>query len=368
MDEVRVPCMNAGDEATSYASNSLLQKTVILNARPVLEETIKDMLMTTCFSASFKIADLGCSSGPNTLLVISEILDTIHAMCQQFNQKSPEIQVFLNDLPENDFNSVFKSLPAFNRRLKKDNGDQFGPCFVAGVPCSFYERLFPSSSIHLIHSSYSVHWLSKVPENLGSKKKNIYIAKSSPPSVYKAYLEQFQRDFSSFLSLRSEEIIVGGCMVLTFVGRSIPDPSSTDCCYLWELLAKSFLELVDEGLVEAAKADSFNIPCYHPCEEEVRDIVEKEGSFNLNKLEIFEVNWDPSDDPSNKEFVFNKYRSGKNVASCIRAGTEPMLLACHFGKNIIDTLFNRYANHVAQHLAVEKTKIINIVVSMTKIY
>ncbi|KAL5833535.1 hypothetical protein ACOSQ3_017209 [Xanthoceras sorbifolium] len=150
-------------------------------------------------------------------------------------------------------------------------------------------------------------------------KKNIYIAKSSPPSAYKAYLEQFQRDFSSFLSLRSEEIIVGGRMFLTFVGRNIPDPSSKDCCYLWELLAKSFLELVDEGLVEAAKVDSFDIPCYHPCEEEVRDIVEKEGSFNLNKLEIFEVNWDPSDDPSNKEFVFNKYRSGKNVANCVRA-------------------------------------------------
>ncbi|KAL5831800.1 hypothetical protein ACOSQ4_017154 [Xanthoceras sorbifolium] len=122
-----------------------------------------------------------------------------------------------------------------------------------------------------------------------------------------------------------------------------------------------------QGLVEAAKVDSFDIPCYHPCEEEVRDIVEKEGSFNLNKLEIFEVNWDPSDDPSNKEFVFNKYRSGKNVANCVRAATEPLLLACHFGKSIIDTLFNRYANHVARHLAVEKTKFIEIVVSMTKI-
>ncbi|KAL5752617.1 hypothetical protein ACOSQ2_023124 [Xanthoceras sorbifolium] len=297
------------------------------------------MLMTTGFPTNFKVADLGCSSGPNTFLVISEILDTIHATCQQFNQKSPEIQVFLNDLPENDFNSIFKSLPAFYQRVE---GDSFGPCFVSGVPGSFYERLFPSRSIHFIHSSYSVHWLSKVPENLGSNKKNIYMAKSSPSSVYKAYLEQFQRDFSLFLSLRSKEIIVGGRMVLTFAGKSVPDPSSKDCCYVWELLTKSFLELVDEGLVEAAKVDSFDIPYYTPSEEEVREIVEKEGSFNLDKLEIFEENWDPSDDPSNKEFVFNKYRSGKNVANCIRAATEPMLLASHFGERIIDTLFNSF--------------------------
>ncbi|KAK1570466.1 hypothetical protein Q3G72_002372 [Acer saccharum] len=367
MVEVRsVPCMNAGNEAISYANNSLLQKTVILKARLILEEAIKDILMSKGFPASFNVADLGCSSGPNTLLVLSEILDTFYGMCQQVNQKSPEFQVFLNDLPGNDFNSLFKSLPTFYQNLKKDKGDQFGPCFVSGMPGSFYERLFPSKSLHFIHSSCSLQWLSNVPENLENNKANIYMAKSSPPNVYKAYLEQFQRDFSSFLSLRSEEIISRGRMVHTFAGRSIPDPSSKDCCYLWELLTKSFLELVDEGLVEATKVDSFNIPYYNPCKEEVREIVEKEGSFNLDKLEILEVNWDPSDDPSNERFVFNKYESGKNVANCVRAALEPML-ATHFGEGIIDILFTRYAHHVAQHLAVEKTKFIFIVVSMTKI-
>lgn len=72
------------------------------------------------------------------------------------------------------------------------------------------------------------------------------MAKSSPPCVHEAYLEQFQRDFSLFLSLRDEELVSGGCMFLILVGRSIADPSSKDCCYLWELLTKSLLQLVDE--------------------------------------------------------------------------------------------------------------------------
>ncbi|KAK2657143.1 hypothetical protein Ddye_010195 [Dipteronia dyeriana] len=239
------------------------------------------MLMSTGFPDSLNVADLGCSSGPNTLLVLSEILDTIHVMCQQVNRISPEFQAFLNDLPGNDFNSIFKSLPTFYENLKKDKGDQFRPCFVSGMPGSFYERLFPSRSLHFIHSSYSLHWLSN-------------------------------------------------------------------------------------GLVEATKVDSFNLPVYTPYEEEVREIVKKEGSFNLDKMEIVEVNWDPSDDLSNERFVFNMYESGKNVANCIRAVSETML-AIHFGESIIDILFTRYAHHVAHHLAVEKTKHINIVISMSKI-
>jgi jasmonate O-methyltransferase len=62
-------------------------------------------------------------------------------------------------------------------------------------------------------------------------------------TVFKAYLEQFQKDFSLFLSLRSEEIIQGGRVVFTFISRSTDDPRSNDCCLIWELLAKSLLDL-----------------------------------------------------------------------------------------------------------------------------
>uniref|UniRef100_A0A5B7BF43 SAM dependent carboxyl methyltransferase n=1 Tax=Davidia involucrata TaxID=16924 RepID=A0A5B7BF43_DAVIN len=191
------------------------------------------------------------------------------------------------------------------------------------------------------------------------------MAKTSPPDVFEAYLKQFQRDFSAFLSSRSEEIIPAGRMVLTSLGRSIADPTSKDCRCLWELLAKSLLDMVAEGLVEAADIDSFNMPFYTPYKDEVKAMIQKEGSFNLDKLEFFEVNWDASDDDDDKHFVFDKYRSGKNVASSVRAATEPML-ARHFGDTIIDKLFVRYADHVAAHLSLEKTKLFNMVISLTR--
>ena len=119
-----------------------------------------------------------------------------------------------------------------------------------------------------------------------------------------------------------------------------------------------------QGLVEEADVDSFNMPCYFPYEEEVKSILREQGSFNLDMFESFEVNWDPSDDVNNKSFVFNKDRCGQNVANSIRAVTEPMLVS-HFGNAVIDPLFARFATLVAEHLVVEKTKYISLVISMT---
>ncbi|CBI17466.3 unnamed protein product, partial [Vitis vinifera] len=131
-----------------------------------------------------------------------------------------------------------------------------------------------------------VHYL-----RLESNKGNIYMASSSPPRVLKAYYEQFQRDFSMFLRCRSEELLEGGSMVLTFLGRRSDNPSSKECCYIWELLAVALNDMVAEGLIDEEKMDSFNIPQYAPSPTEVKCEVEKEGSFTINRLEVSEVNW-----------------------------------------------------------------------------
>nr|DAD34736.1 TPA_asm: hypothetical protein HUJ06_005376 [Nelumbo nucifera] len=91
--------------------------------------------------------------------------------------------------------------------------------------------------LHFVHSSYSLHWPSQVPQGLENNKGNIYMAKTSPSSIFKAYFEQFERDFSTFLVSRSEELVPGGRMILTLLGRKSEDPYSKEYCYIWELLA-----------------------------------------------------------------------------------------------------------------------------------
>lgn len=92
-----------------------------------------------------------------------------------------------------------------------------------------------------------------------SNKGNIYMAETSPPGVFRAYLKHFQKDFSLFLRSRSEELVAGGRMVLTFLGRTIAaDPSSKECCYIWELLAQALNDMVSQ--VQIIELINYNQP------------------------------------------------------------------------------------------------------------
>lgn len=97
------------------------------------------------------------------------MIDAIGRRQKELSRPIPELLVFLNDLPGNDFNNLFMSLPNFYGKLNDQvNGDNYQRCFVAGVPGSFYGRLFPARSLHFAHSSYSLHFLSQVINNYES--------------------------------------------------------------------------------------------------------------------------------------------------------------------------------------------------------
>lgn len=354
MEVINVLHMNGGRGDTSYANNSLVQEKVISMTRPILEEAVIDLYCNATFPKKLCIADLGCSSGPNTLLAISGIMKTVENIRQAGGFQSPQIQVYLNDLPGNDFNSIFRALPKFQDILKEQMGSAFGPCFFTGVPGSFYQRLFLSKTLHFVHSSYSLQWLSQVPELEETNKGNVYMASTSPLSVLKAYHQQFQTDFTAFLDCRSEELVTGGRMVLTFLGRKSDDPSSKECCYIWELLSMALRDMVSQGLIEEKELDEFNIPQYTPSPGEVKEVVENEGSFSIDRLEVSRVNWNVYENDGDY-----------NVMQCMRAVAEPLLVN-QFGEAMMDKIFERYREIIADKISKETTHFYNVTVSMTK--
>lgn len=141
---------------------SLMQSKMISKVKPILEESMKSLYCNSVPSC-FKVADLGCSSGPNALQVAYDIIDVVHNITPSYNRVPPiEFQIYLNDQFQNDFNNIFESLPSFYERLREEKGERLGSCFVNATPGSFYGRLFPTNSMHFFHSSTSLHWLSQV--------------------------------------------------------------------------------------------------------------------------------------------------------------------------------------------------------------
>lgn len=131
----------------------------------IVDSAVKTYDAAKATRERFTIVDLGCSSGTNSLLLVGEIIGAIHERAQQWATPAPEFMVFLNDLPTNDFNAIFLTFPDFTSKLKLSVELQ-GWCppsvCLAGLPGSFYGRLFPSNTLDFVCSFYSMHWLSQV--------------------------------------------------------------------------------------------------------------------------------------------------------------------------------------------------------------
>ncbi|XP_021833355.1 probable caffeine synthase 2, partial [Prunus avium] len=196
-------------------------------------------------------------------------------------------------------------------------------------------------------------------EEEGLNKGNIYIAKTSPPVVFKQYLEQFKRDFTVFLRSRAEELVPGGSMVLTTTGSI----KSHDPLCIWEFVGVKLNDMVLEGLIEEEKLDTFNMPYYAPTTKEIEEVIEAEGSLILQNLEVFKNDWDSYINQANSGL--DKKTRAAIFATDIRAVGEP-ILASQFGEAPMDDLFRRFEADVLDHMERENYQFINLVISLTK--
>ncbi|CAA3032622.1 SAM dependent carboxyl methyltransferase, partial [Olea europaea subsp. europaea] len=91
-------------------------------------------------------------------------------------------------------------------------------CFISCVPGSFYGRLFPKKSLHFVHSSSSLHWLSQCLKGLAANglpqsmprigAKTMLKGCKKPPKVAKKLLEATSNGTMEFFKLASP---VSGC-------------------------------------------------------------------------------------------------------------------------------------------------------------
>ncbi|KAH9618821.1 hypothetical protein KSS87_018544 [Heliosperma pusillum] len=297
----------------------------------------------------FVVVDLGCSSGSNTIYIIDVIINHVAKRYEAAGSVAPEFSAFFSDLPSNDFNTLFQLLP--NYYYDGEGGGTMEEClasdkhrsyFAAGVPGSFYRRLFPARSIDVFHSAFSLHWLSQIPENVLDKRSKAYnkgrvCIHGANEITANAYKKQFQSDLAAFLKARAVELKRGGSMFLVCLGRTSLDPTDQGGAGL--LFGTHFQDawddLVQEGLITSEKRDSFNIPVYAPSLQDFREVVEANGSFAINKLEVFR-----GGSPLVVSQPDNEAEVGQALATSCRSVCG-VLVDAHIGDRLSGELFTR---------------------------
>ncbi|EXB30272.1 putative S-adenosylmethionine-dependent methyltransferase [Morus notabilis] len=312
--------MNSGDGPYSYAKTSTFQKTVIHFTKELVQKEVVEKLdigfsSTASPPTIFSIADLGCSVGPNTFSAVESIIEAVELKLQSqgLTSKIPEFQVLFNDHASNDFNMLFKSLPS-NRRY-----------YAAGVPGSFYGRLFPEASLHFIHSSFALHWLSRVPKAVTDKsspawnKGRVYYS-NSRDEVIEAYKAQYQKDMEDFLQARAKEVVCGGFMVFIIMG-----------------IANGIHPSEAGGIVSEETVDSFNIPIYMTTPHEFETAVKRNGCFSVERMEVLpheKVNGVANNDHQIITYPMRSALTG--------------LIKQEIGEEIVDELFDLYLKKVEE--------------------
>uniref|UniRef100_A0A1J3E5A4 Putative S-adenosylmethionine-dependent methyltransferase n=1 Tax=Noccaea caerulescens TaxID=107243 RepID=A0A1J3E5A4_NOCCA len=330
--------MSSGDDQHSYVHNSSYQKSGINGAEEKTRQCIFEKLELQLNSglSTFRIADFGCSVGPNTFHVVQGIIDTVKSKHSIENNETSlvplEFQVFFNDQPNNDFNTLFKTLPPSSER----------EYFPVGVPGSFYGRVLPRNSIHIGHTSYTTHWLSKVPENVCDKKspawnKNYIQCNNLIEEVTKAYKVQFIKDMEVFLEARAEELVPGGLMIV--LGQCMPDGVSlyeTWQGHVVDTIGDCLLDMAKSGITSEEKIGLFSFPVYFPQFSELKEEIEQNGNFMIEMMET--INHPMEGMALTNDFITSMFRALLTT-----------IIEEHFGVGVVDELFDRLAKKLSKH-------------------
>ncbi|KAL6543128.1 Indole-3-acetate O-methyltransferase 1 [Orobanche hederae] len=385
--------MKGGKGEASYVNNCQAQAEHARSTLHLLIETLDGMRLMSSPAQdipAFVVADLGCSCGSNTISTVEVIINHITKRCEDAGREPPEFSAFFSDLPSNDFNTLFQLLPphgggSMEKCLASDGG--LRSYFAAGVPGSFYRRLFPAKSVDFFYSAFSLHWLSQkimamiialflkyekyissVPDVVLDKESTAYnkgriFIHGANESTINAYKEQFQSDLGRFLRSRSKELKSGGSTFLVFLGRTGSDPADQGGAGL--LFGTHFQDawedLVCEGLITAEQRDSFNIPVYAPSLAEFKDVVQADGSFIINKLQL--VRGGSPLVVGRQDDTAEVGRALANSCRCVSG----VLVDAHIGDRLSEELFSRVASRAMTQASdlLERLQFFHIVASLS---
>jgi len=258
----------------AYDQNSGYQEKASLSYESMLRDAGRQ-LQPTAGSNSVTIVDYGCAQGR----VSNPLLATA---ITAFREHDTDSRIFVchNDQPSNDFAALLRNLAESGSYLRTVDGadDSKAPGITPLIcPVSFYEPVSPRDSVNLGMSFAAAQWLSR--PGPGGTGTALYFDQLDGVAQAQ-FSAQAHEDWTRFLSLRADELVPGGLMIMDMMG--VPDDGQAAGHELWEHLREIIASHAAAGRIDQTRLDGYVLPVFERTMQEALRPFEEALAGRLN--------------------------------------------------------------------------------------
>jgi len=236
MTNLTAPPTGGMEGGGAYNQHALVQAAGAIAAMKLLQAAAGDVELGPD-DGPIVLVDYGSSEGRNSLAPMRAAIDVLRSRVPS----DRPILVFHEDLPLNDFNTLFSVLEGDPQSYRRGRANVFS----SAIARSFYEPVLPADFVHLGWSAYAAMCLSTVPRTIPGH----FWVQRAPSHVRAEFEAQAAADWERFLSLRAAELRTGGRLVVVVPG--INNDGEFGFGPAMEDANATLAELAETGLVTA---------------------------------------------------------------------------------------------------------------------
>ena len=279
----------------NYNQFNQSQSTVWQYAKPLFSKAMLDYRMS---SDTFRVADLGCATGGNSVAPLSFV-------SSQLENGDCSLEIFLGDLPENAWSSVVSTVTP--KSISGKNKDRASNTFVYMVGRSFYESCAPAESLDLSYSLVAVHWMKSYAGDIATGMYATDPLHNSDPTLLKAWRDAGSRDFAEFTHARHRELKLGG----RFIG-AVACPKETGD-FPWSKVGYVIYQALVSKKANTDELASCVLPCCWRTEADVR------AGFDNKRWELEACEFHETKDPVREALERGEISSQKYGQSVVES-------------------------------------------------
>jgi SAM dependent carboxyl methyltransferase len=220
------------------------------------------------------LVDYGCAQGRSSTPLLRAAIERIRA-----HRPEVPIAVVHEDVLDNDWAGLYEGLRGEGSYLDVPGG----PILPMTSASSFYEPVVPPGLVDLGVSFAALQWLARPgPGGTGSALFFDQLVGADATAM----ADQAHTDWTRFLQLRADELVLGGRLVVDMMGRH--DGGASTGGHLWAQVRSVAEALIAEGSLDAARVDGYVFPVYERTLAEVRRPFDEAlgDRFELEHLEL----------------------------------------------------------------------------------